>query len=59
MGGALLAVTEDASLGATQQVRGWLVDGERAMALSYVRSGRFKPTYFAVLPSGDVIALER
>jgi hypothetical protein len=52
-------VTEDASLGATQQVRGWLVDGERAMALSYVRSGRFKPTYFAVLPSGDVIALER
>ncbi len=57
-GGALLAVTEDAKLGATR-VRGWLVDRDRAMALSYVRSGRFKPTDFAVLPSGDVIALER
>ena len=29
------------------------------MALSYARSGRFKPTDFTVLPSGDVIVLER
>jgi len=56
-GGAFLVVTEDAKLGAAR-VRGWLVDGDRAMALSYVQSGRFKPTDFAVLPSGDVIALE-
>jgi len=58
VGGALLAVTEDAKLGATR-VRGRLVDADRAMALSYVRSGRFKPTDFAVSPSGDVIAFER
>ena len=57
-GGALLAVTEDAELGVAR-VRGWLVDGDRAMALSYARDGRFKPTDLAVLPAGDVIALER
>ena len=56
--GALLAVTEDAELGA-KRVRGWLIQGDRIAALGYARDGRFKPTDLAVLPSGDVIALER
>ena len=56
--GTLLAVTEDAELGA-ERVSGWLIEGDRIAALGYARDSRFKPTDFAVLPTGEVIALER
>ncbi len=56
--GRLLAVSEGAAVG-KDRLLGWLVDGNRVEPLSYVRNERFRPTDFAALPSGDVIALER
>lgn len=56
--GRLLVVTEDLRVGA-DAVAGWLIDGARAWPLSYLTRHRFKPTDFALLPSGDVLALER
>lgn len=56
--GVLLVLSED---GRTPEgdLRGWLIDGERHGELSFVTQGRFKPTDLAVLPSGDLLVLER
>ena len=56
--GRLLVVTEDLRVGA-DAVAGWLIAGARAAPLAYLTRHRFKPTDFALLPSGDVLALER
>ncbi|MCH8112524.1 MAG: esterase-like activity of phytase family protein [Proteobacteria bacterium] len=56
--GVLLTLSED---GRTPggDLRGWLIDGERHDGVSFVTQGRFKPTDLAVLPSGDLLVLER
>ena len=56
--GRLLVVTEDLRVG-EDAVAGWLIAGARAWPLTYLTRHRFKPTDFALLPSGDVLALER
>ena len=56
--GRLLVVTEDLRVG-EDAVAGWLIAGARASPLAYLTRHRFKPTDFALLPSGDVLALER
>jgi len=54
----LLVVTENLRV-ADDQVAGWLIVEGEASPLSYVTQHRFKPTDFALLPSGDLLALER
>lgn len=56
--GVLLALSED---GRTPEgdLQGWLIDGEQHDEVSFVTQGRFKPTDLAVLPSGDLLVLER
>ena len=39
--------------------RGWLIDNERSVELSYVPSAEFRASDCASLPNGDVIVLER
>ena len=39
--------------------RGWLIDHQRAVELSYLPSAGFRASDCAALPSGDVIVLER
>jgi hypothetical protein len=39
--------------------KGWLIDGESSVELSYVPSGEFRASDCAALPNGDVIVLER
>lgn len=56
--GRLLAVSEELRDWRGDLV-GWLLEDGRARALGYVTRNRFKPTDFAVLPDGDVLALER
>lgn len=56
--GRLVLVAEDGRDGAGD-FRGWLVTQGIAAPLSYAATGLFKPTDFAVLPSGDLLALER
>jgi hypothetical protein len=43
----------------TGDLVGWIKDRNGLAALSYAPTGLFKPTDFAVLPSGDVLVLER
>jgi len=40
-------------------LRGWLGDGKRWSELTLTPAGAFKPTDLTVLPSGDVLLLER
>lgn len=56
--GVLLALSED---GRTPEgdLRGWFIDGAKHDEVSFVTQGRFKPTDLAVLPSGDLLVLER
>ncbi len=56
--GVLLAISEN---GRTPEgdLRGWLIAGNRHDGVSFVTQGRFKPTDLAVLPSGDILVLER
>jgi hypothetical protein len=56
--GVLLAISEE---GRTPDgdLRGWLIDGDLHDNISFVTTGRFKPTDLAVLPSGDLLVLER
>lgn len=56
--GVLLAISED---GRTPEgdLQGWLIEGEQHDEVSFVTEGRFKPTDLAVLPSGDLLVLER
>ncbi len=56
--GRLLAVTEDLRTGEGDLV-GWLIEEGRAASLTYAAGSRFQPTDFAVLPDGDLLALER
>ena len=39
--------------------KGWLIDNERSVELSYVPSAEFRASDCAALPNGDVIVLER
>ena len=55
--GSMLAVTEDASTPAGD-LWGWVIEGASSR-LAYAPTGLFKPTDFALLPSGDVLANER
>ena len=48
-----MAITDDGDL------RGWLGDGRRWSDLTLTPTGAFKPTDLTVLPSGDVLLLER
>jgi len=48
-----VAITDDGDL------RGWLGDGRRWSDLTLTPTGAFKPTDLTVLPSGDVLLLER
>jgi hypothetical protein len=54
----LLVVTENLRV-ADDRVAGWLIVEGVAAPLSYVTRHRFKPTDFALLPAGDLLALER
>ena len=56
--GRLLAISED---GRTSEgdLQGWIVDGDNRYSVSYVTEGSFKPTDLALLPSGDLLVLER
>lgn len=56
--GVLLAISED---GRTPEgdLRGWFIQGEQHDEVSFVTEGPFKPTDLAVLPSGDVLVLQR
>lgn len=56
--GVVLTISED---GRTPEgdLRGWLLDGDRHDEISFVTRGRFKPTDLAILPSGDLLVLER
>ncbi len=56
--GDLLIVTED-DRDANDDIIGWLWRGNAWHDIRYAGTGLFKPTDFAVLPGGDVIALER
>ena len=56
--GVLLAISEDGH-NPEGDLRGWLIDGEQHDEVSFVPEGRFKPTDLAVLPSGDLLVLER
>ncbi len=56
--GELLIVAEDYR-GANGDFVGWLWRDNAWHDVRYAATGQFKPTDFAVLPDGDVIALER
>ena len=57
-GDRFLAVSEDVR-NVTGDLRGWLVEEGRSRPVTYAATGDFQPTDFALLPSGDVLALER
>ena len=57
-GDRFLAVSEDAR-NVTGDLRGWLVEKGQSRPVTYAATGDFQPTDFALLPSGDVLALER
>jgi hypothetical protein len=57
-GGRLLMVAEEPATDGGDHP-GWIVAGDRAFALTYAPTGLFKPTEFARLRNGDVLALER
>ena len=57
-GGRILMVAEEPAAEGGDHP-GWIVAGDQAFALSYAPTGLFKPTEFARLKNGDVLALER
>lgn len=57
-GGRILMVAEEPAVEGGDHP-GWIVAGDRAFALTYAPTGLFKPTEFARLKNGDVLALER
>ena len=56
--GRLLMVTEELQL-AAGELAGWLRQDGAWAVLAYLKTGEYKPTELAQLPSGDVLALER
>ncbi len=56
--GRLLVLTENA-LDEFGNRLGWVFEGAKVSQLGYVATGLFKPTDLSVLPSGDVLLLER
>jgi hypothetical protein len=56
--GRLLALTEEFQ-NRDGTFKGWLIEGERFLALSYLPSEGFRVTDCAALSNGDVIVLER
>lgn len=60
--GRLLAVTEGLFSG-LNRLRGWLISSDRPgvepQALTYRIKGELRPTALALIPGGDVLALER
>lgn len=57
-GGRMLMVAEEPATEGGDHP-GWIVAGDQAFALTYAPTGLFKPTEFARLKNGDVLALER
>ena len=60
--GRLLAVTEGLFSG-VERLRGWLISSDdpeaEPEALTYKTEGELRPTAFAKIPGGDVLAIER
>lgn len=57
-GGRFFALAEGPD-GAQEFWPGWIVDGKDWRQLNYARTIPFRPTDAAVLPSGDIVVLER
>lgn len=58
-GGRLLALSEGLFTRGGEAVRGWVIEGRRVTPIDYAVSRLFFPTDAAVLPTGDVLVLER
>lgn len=59
LGGERLLMVSEEGRNEADDLVGWIVDNDKAYGLSYASTALFKPTDFARLANGDVLALER